>query len=87
MKIIWLFLSNLNKIIKSNSKSLTNSKQKVYNMIVFSERQVVFEILRTEKDWLVKNLGNVKNETSSMFDDSNIERVTHFCAIKVEPRF
>ena len=87
MKIIWLFLSNLNKIIKSNSKSLTNSKQKVYNMIVFSERQVVFEILRTENDWLVKNLGNVKNETTSMFEDTKIERVAHFCAIKVEPRF
>ncbi len=87
MKIIWLFLSNLNKIIKSNSKPLTKTKQMIYNMIVFSERQVVFEILRTEKDWLVKNLGNVKNETTSMFEDTKIERVAHFCAIKVEPRF
>ena len=87
MRIIWLFLSNLNKIIKSVLKSLTKTKRMVYNMTVFSERQVVFEFLRTEKDWLVKNLGNIKNETTSMFEDTKIERVAHFCAIKVEPRF
>lgn len=58
-------------------------------MDVFSERQVVFETLCTEKGWLVRNLDKFKNETTFAFEDtySYKEWQSEFLvAIKVEPR-
>lgn len=73
---------------------LTNGVRWRYNEGVFSERQVVFETLCTEKGWLVQNLDKFKNETTFAFEDTysykewQSERVAigFLVAIKVEPR-
>ena len=59
-----------------------------YNKGAFSERQVVFIIWRSERDWSVKNLRKVENETTFAFEGASKKSGTQIaCAIKVEPRF